>query len=64
MALVRIKDLQRGGWRDVWAWYYEQRPFSTPGKYTRQSMLLALATHFESADMRVVESWIADLTRR
>lgn len=58
MALVRIKDIQRRGWQDVWARYYEQRPFPTPGNYMRKSMLLALATHFGTADMRVVNSWI------
>jgi hypothetical protein len=60
MALVRIKDVERQGWRDVWARYYEQRPFPTPGNYLRQSMLLALATHFKTADMNVIDSWISD----
>jgi HNH endonuclease len=60
MALVRIKDLERRGWQDIWARYYERRPFPTPGNYMRKAMLLALATHFEVADMKVVESWIAD----
>lgn len=60
MALVRIKDIQRHGWEGVWARYYEQRPFPTPGNYMRQSMILALATHFGTADMRVVNSWIVD----
>ncbi|EFW99119.1 hypothetical protein CMQ_5540 [Grosmannia clavigera kw1407] len=60
MTLVRIKDTQRRGWEDIWARYYEQRPFPTPGNYMRKSMLLALATHFETADMNVVDSWIKD----
>lgn len=60
MALIRIKDLQRLGWEIVWARYYEQRPFPTPSKYMRDSMLLALATHFGAIHMHVVESWIAD----
>ena len=60
MALIRIKDVKRQGWQDVWARYYQQRPFPTPGNYLRRSMLLALATHFGTADMGVVESWIAD----
>ncbi|KAK1242922.1 hypothetical protein MKX08_005734 [Trichoderma sp. CBMAI-0020] len=60
MALIRIRDLQRFGWEAVWARYYEQRPFPTPSKYMRESMLLALATHFGTAHMHVVESWIAD----
>ncbi|KAM0462143.1 hypothetical protein ACHAO4_001340 [Trichoderma viride] len=60
MTLIRIKDLQRPGWEDVWARYYEQRPFPAPSKYMRESMLLALATHFGSTHMHVVESWIAD----
>ncbi|KAK0709455.1 hypothetical protein B0T26DRAFT_652111 [Lasiosphaeria miniovina] len=60
MALIRIKDVKCQGWQDVWARYYQQRPFLTPGNYMRQSMLLALATHFGTAEMRVVESWIVD----
>ncbi len=60
MALIRIKDLDRPGWQDAWARYYQERPFPTPGPYMRKSMLLALATHFQTADMKVVESWIAD----
>ncbi|KAM5352789.1 hypothetical protein ACJ41O_005511 [Fusarium nematophilum] len=60
MALIRIKDIKRRGWDTIWARYYQQRPFPTPGNYMRQSMLLALATHFGTADMNVVESWIAD----
>ncbi|KAH7143761.1 hypothetical protein EDB81DRAFT_796317 [Dactylonectria macrodidyma] len=60
MALVRIRNIERQGWKTAWARYYEQRPFPTPGKYLRQSMLLALATHFETADMNVVQSWIQD----
>lgn len=60
MALIRIKDLQRFGWEAVWARYYEQRPFPTPSKYMRDSMLLALATHFGTTHMHVVESWIVD----
>lgn len=60
MTLIRIKDLQRPGWEDVWARYYEQRPFPAPSKYMRESILRALATHFGSIHMHVVESWIAD----
>jgi hypothetical protein len=60
MALVRIKDLERRGWQDIWARYHQRRPFPTPGNYMRKAMLLALTTHFEVADMKVVESWIAD----
>jgi hypothetical protein len=60
MALVRIKSLERQGWEQTWARYYEQRPFPTPGNYMRKSMLLALATHFETTDLQVVDSWIKD----
>ncbi|KAM0431002.1 hypothetical protein ACHAPT_005636 [Fusarium lateritium] len=60
MTLVHIKDHKRHGWDTIWARYYQQRPFPTPGNYMRKSMLLALATHFGPADMNVVESWIAD----
>ncbi|KAK3379922.1 hypothetical protein B0T24DRAFT_655485 [Lasiosphaeria ovina] len=60
MVLVRIKDVKRQGWQDVWARYYQQRPFPTPGNYLRRSMLLALATHYGTADMEVVASWITD----
>ncbi|KAI1372423.1 hypothetical protein F4677DRAFT_456499 [Hypoxylon crocopeplum] len=58
MTLVHVKDIKRPGWQDVWARYYDQCPFPTPGNYMRQSMLLALATHFGAVDMHVVESWI------
>jgi hypothetical protein len=60
IALVRIKDLERRGWQETWARYYQQRPFPTPGNYMRKAMLLVLATHVEAADMKVVESWISD----
>lgn len=60
MALIRIKDIQRRGWEQIWARYYQQRPFATPGPYMRRSMLLALSTHFGATDMSVIESWIAD----
>lgn len=58
MALIRIKDLKRRGWETIWARYYDQRPFPTPGPYMRKSMLLAIATHFETTDIEVVNSWI------
>jgi hypothetical protein len=60
VALIRNKDLQRPGWKDVWARYYEQRPFPTPSKYMQNSMLRALATHFGATHMHVVEGFIAD----
>lgn len=60
MALIRIKDIRRLGWEAVWARYHEQRPFPTPSKYMRESMLLALATHFGTTHMHVVETWIVD----
>ncbi|UKZ72667.1 hypothetical protein TrVFT333_000300 [Trichoderma virens FT-333] len=60
MALIRAKDLGRENWQEVWARYYEQRPFPSPGNYMRKSMLKALATYFEVADMKVVESWMSD----
>ncbi|KAK4182766.1 hypothetical protein QBC35DRAFT_526490 [Podospora australis] len=60
MALVHIKDIRRDGRQGVWAQYYEQCPFPTPSNYMRRSMLLALATHFGTADMNVVKSWITD----
>ncbi len=60
MALVRMKDVGRRGWQDAWARYYQERPFPTPGPYLRKSMLLALATHFQTADMKVIEGWITD----
>lgn len=58
MALVRLRDTNSREWRDVWARYYTQRPFPTPGKYMRQSMLLAIATHHATTDLDVVNSWI------
>lgn len=60
MALIRIKDDARPGWQDLWARYYQQRPFPTTGNYMRKSMLRALATHFGTAQMEVLESWITD----
>jgi hypothetical protein len=45
MALIRIKDLKRCGWEDVWARFYNERPFGTPDKYMRQSMLNRLAAY-------------------
>lgn len=60
MALIRMRDLNRKGWQDVWAKYHQQRPFPTPTQYMRKSMLLALGTHFGSAHMHIVDSWIKD----
>lgn len=60
MALIRIKDLKRTGWEDAWAKFYTQRPFPTPGRYMRKSMLFALATHFGTTDTHSLESWIAE----
>lgn len=60
MALIRIKDLKRKGWEDTWARFYTQRPFPTPGRYMRKSMLLALATHFGTTDSNSLESWITE----
>ncbi|KAK4458632.1 hypothetical protein QBC42DRAFT_185543 [Cladorrhinum samala] len=60
MALVRIQHVKRPGWQDIWARYYQQRPFPAQGSYIRRCMLLALATHFGPTEMNVVESWIAD----
>ncbi|KAI1813408.1 hypothetical protein GGS20DRAFT_553439 [Poronia punctata] len=59
MALVRIKDLNRPNWQATWARYYEHQPFPTPGPCLRKSMLLAIATHFQTTDMNVVSSWIS-----
>jgi hypothetical protein len=58
MTLIRARDLEQEGWKEAWARYYNQQPFPAPEVYVRKSMLLALATHFETADMRLVESWI------
>ncbi|GKT97716.1 hypothetical protein CT0861_11765 [Colletotrichum tofieldiae] len=60
MALIRIKDLNCDKWRDIWARYYEVRPFPTPGNYMRRSMLLALASHYSTTDLDVVDSWLKD----
>ncbi|KAG6123845.1 hypothetical protein E4U12_000574 [Claviceps purpurea] len=60
MALVRIKDIKRIGWQDTWARYYGQRPFPTPGPYLRKSMLMALACHWQTTDLQVMNSWLTD----
>lgn len=60
MALIRIRDLDRSGWEDIWARYYTLRPFATLGKYMSKSLLLAIATHQGTNDLREVESFIAE----
>ncbi|KAG6044708.1 hypothetical protein E4U17_000463 [Claviceps sp. LM77 group G4] len=60
MALICIRDTKRIGWQDTWAKYYDQRPFPTPGPYLRKSMLMALACHFETTDLKVINSWMTD----
>ncbi|CAG9994488.1 unnamed protein product [Clonostachys byssicola] len=60
MALFRIKDVRTRGWETVWSKYYTNRPFPTPTPYMRKNMLLAIATHFETTSMEVIESWMTD----
>ncbi|KAI1814340.1 hypothetical protein GGS20DRAFT_585620 [Poronia punctata] len=60
MSLVRMKDLGRPEWEKYWAKYYGTKPFPTPGNHVRKSMLVALATHFNTTDMGVVETCISD----
>lgn len=60
MALIRIKDLKRRGWQDVWARYYHLRPFGTPGNYMRKSILIALATHHGTVGLSDVEAYLAE----
>jgi hypothetical protein len=59
VSLIRIKDAKQRRWEEVWARYYEQPPFPTPTKYLRKPMLVALATHYGTTDMPVIETWIA-----
>lgn len=40
--------------------FLQPAPFSVRGDYIRKSMLLSLATHFETTNMEAVESWVAD----
>ncbi|KAI5922682.1 hypothetical protein F4810DRAFT_247327 [Camillea tinctor] len=58
MALIRIKDLKREGWREIWARYYTQQPFPTPGPYIRKQLLLGLASHYEATDIESIGSWL------
>ncbi|KAI1815259.1 hypothetical protein GGS20DRAFT_597237 [Poronia punctata] len=58
MALVRMKDLSRPGWQEIWAKYYTLRPFATPRPYMRRTMLLALAKHFETTDVKTIDSFL------
>ncbi|KAK0754929.1 hypothetical protein B0T18DRAFT_400311 [Schizothecium vesticola] len=58
MALIRIKDARRQGWEDTWSRYYTEPPFPTPTKYIRNSMLLALVSHFGPTNAPVVDSWM------
>ncbi|KAK1995944.1 hypothetical protein LX36DRAFT_135414 [Colletotrichum falcatum] len=60
MALIRIKDLNRHNWKDTWARYYDLRPFPTPGTYMRRTMLLALACHYSTTDLDLVDSLLED----
>ena len=57
---LECADINRPGWQQAWARYYEQRPFPTPGAYIRRGMLHALAANSGPANMSVVESWITD----
>ncbi|EHK46066.1 hypothetical protein TRIATDRAFT_88556 [Trichoderma atroviride IMI 206040] len=59
MALIRIKDLQCLGWENVWARFYNLRPFGTPGNYMRRNMLLALATHHGTVGLAEMSAYIA-----
>ncbi|TFB04349.1 hypothetical protein CCMA1212_004150 [Trichoderma ghanense] len=58
MAMVRIKDLERENWREVWQRYYREEPFPAPSSYMRKAVIRALATYFSVGDMNVVESWV------
>jgi HNH endonuclease len=43
VSLLRCRRARMPGWETVWAKLRTGRPWSTPGRYLRQSMLLALA---------------------
>ncbi|KAI1750391.1 hypothetical protein F4782DRAFT_532498 [Xylaria castorea] len=58
MALVRIRDIHATGWKEVWARYFTKQPFPAPGNYLRQTMLLAISQHFQTTDVKLIESWI------
>ncbi|KAK2014342.1 hypothetical protein LZ32DRAFT_627547 [Colletotrichum eremochloae] len=58
ITLLRMKRLDCNGWREVWAKYHTHRPFPTPGRYMRESVLLALVSHFGAPDTYLVNSWI------
>lgn len=60
LTLVRIKNLNRPGWRDVWARYYEQRPFPAPGNYLRRSILESLVRQYRLVESEVLASWMGD----
>ena len=60
MALIRIKDLKRLKWESIWARYYEERLFPTPGNYNRHSMQMALAKYSGTIDMDAIGSWISE----
>ncbi|KAK1832432.1 hypothetical protein QBC39DRAFT_348700 [Podospora conica] len=54
LSLVRMRDMARPGWQEVWAKYHETPPFPTAG-YVSKSVLTALATHFGATP---IGSWI------
>ncbi|KAI0545374.1 hypothetical protein F4679DRAFT_599735 [Xylaria curta] len=58
MTLIRIRDIQATGWKEVWARYFTKQPFPMPSDYLRQIMLLAIRRRFRIADVKLIESWI------
>ncbi|KAK1779621.1 hypothetical protein QBC45DRAFT_325613 [Copromyces sp. CBS 386.78] len=58
LALIRIRQLKRTGWEDVWARYRTNKPFATPGRYTRTGMLLAMAAHNEITAPEEIEGFL------
>ncbi|KAI1733932.1 hypothetical protein F4680DRAFT_454469 [Xylaria scruposa] len=58
MTLIRIRDTQGTGWKEVWARYFTKQPFPMPSDYLRQSMLLAIRQRLQTADLKLIESWI------
>ena len=57
-ALVRLRDLEAEGWKDIWAKYFNLAPFQTPGPYLRKTYTLSFCRRFETADGKIIERWI------
>lgn len=60
MSIIRLKDQGIDGWKHAWQKYTHMKPFPTPGKYVRTTMLLALASNFSATTMHAIDGWMTE----